>query len=199
VQPATLTGERAATTKSCGLFRKWVGERKTGGDDSLTAIHSDMGAAPSMAEIEKAARLANAHDFIMALPDGYETECGERGQALSGGQKQRIAIARALVRNPQILLLDEATSALDADSESVVQEAIDNIMADRTVLVIAHRLSTVQNADRLVVIRQGSIAEDGTHANLIEQKGVYWHLVKRQMQGFASDVSMSAIPEHDVN
>eukprot|EP00241_Pyramimonas_parkeae_P010337 CAMPEP_0114273452 /NCGR_PEP_ID=MMETSP0058-20121206/29116_1 /TAXON_ID=36894 /ORGANISM="Pyramimonas parkeae, CCMP726" /LENGTH=259 /DNA_ID=CAMNT_0001392931 /DNA_START=23 /DNA_END=802 /DNA_ORIENTATION=+ len=175
------------------MFREWV--PKVRECAPLEDVRCEMSqAAPTMEEIEAAAKLANAHDFIMSLPEGYETECGEKGQQLSGGQKQRIAIARALVRNPQVLLLDEATSALDADSEAVVQEAIDNIMADRTVLVIAHRLSTVQDADRIVVVRKGEISEEGKHGELIGKGGVYFNLVKRQLQGSASHRSLTSIP-----
>uniref|UniRef100_A0A8C3CSU1 Uncharacterized protein n=1 Tax=Cairina moschata TaxID=8855 RepID=A0A8C3CSU1_CAIMO len=137
----------------------------------------------TMEEIEKATKEANAYDFIMKLPKKFETVVGERGAQLSGGQKQRIAIARALVRNPKILLLDEATSALDTESESVVQAALDKIRKGRTILVIAHRLSTVRNADLIAAFENGVITEQGTHDELMEQKGVYYKLVNMQTAG----------------
>lgn len=121
-------------------------------------------AGASMDEVEAAARKANAHSFITGFDEGYNTMVGERGVRLSGGQKQRVAIARALICNPRILLLDEATSALDAESEHLVQEAVDRAMQNRTVVVIAHRLSTVRGADQVLVIDSGKIAERGTHA-----------------------------------
>ena len=147
---------------------------------------------PTQEMIENAARRANAHEFIMALPEGYDTESGERGVQLSGGQKQRLAIARALVRDPVVLLLDEATSALDSDSEAIVQEALDRTMVGRTVLVIAHRLSTVQDADRIIVIQKGSIVETGTHDELLDRQGAYANLVRRQLARSTSSASMAA-------
>jgi subfamily B ATP-binding cassette protein MsbA len=135
----------------------------------------------SFAEIVEAARAANAHDFIEKLPQGYETQVGELGGQLSGGQRQRITIARAILRDPQILILDEPTSALDAKSEQVVQEAIANLMKGRTVIVIAHRLSTVQSADKIAVLEQGRISATGTHEALSSRSGLYQDLVRLQL------------------
>lgn len=136
--------------------------------------------AATDAEVEAAARAANAHDFISAFPQGYDTMVGERGVRLSGGQKQRVAIARALLKDPPVLVLDEATSALDAESEHLVQEALERLMKGRSTLVIAHRLSTVKDADRVVVIDGGRVAEQGSHEELIARDGIYKRLVERQ-------------------
>lgn len=132
------------------------------------------------AEIEAAAKAANAHDFLSALPDGYDSFVGEQGVMLSGGQKQRLAIARAILRDAPILLLDEATSALDAESERAVQDAVSALSKDRTTLVVAHRLATVKQADRIIVLDKGQIVAEGTHAQLVKQGGLYARLAKLQ-------------------
>ncbi len=130
--------------------------------------------------VEAAARIANAHDFIMATPDGYGTYIGDRGSRLSGGQRQRISIARAILKNPPILILDEATSALDTESEKAVQQALEHLMKDRTTLVVAHRLSTIRNADLICVMHEGEIVEQGRHADLLALNGYYRRLVDMQ-------------------
>jgi ABC-type multidrug transport system fused ATPase/permease subunit len=134
----------------------------------------------SDADVEAAARLANAHAFVAAFPQGYATAVGERGVQLSGGQKQRVAIARAVLKDPRILVLDEATSALDAESEFLVREALERLMRGRTTVVIAHRLSTVAGADRVLVVDGGRIVQSGSHAALMEEDGLYRRLVERQ-------------------
>ena len=131
-------------------------------------------------EIEAAAKAANAHDFIMELPEGYNTMLGDRGVNISGGQRQRIAIARAILKDPRILILDEATSALDTESERVVQEALNRLMVGRTSIIIAHRLSTIKNADRILVLDKGKLVEDGTHEELMAKNGLYAHLYQIQ-------------------
>ena len=132
--------------------------------------------------ILEAARVANADEFIQKLPEGYDTYLGERGARLSGGQKQRIALARAIVRDPPILLLDEATSALDVESERLVQQALSKVESGRTTLIIAHRLSTVLHADRIVLMEQGQIAAIGTHAELLERSAAYRDMVALQFE-----------------
>jgi subfamily B ATP-binding cassette protein MsbA len=131
-------------------------------------------------QIEQAARIANAHDFIMRKENGYQTNVGERGSKLSGGEKQRLTIARAVLKNPPILILDEATSSLDTESERLVQDAINNLMKDRTSVVIAHRLSTVRHADEIIVLQKGEIMERGRHEDLIAREGIYKRLVDMQ-------------------
>ncbi|GMP70115.1 hypothetical protein CsSME_00029106 [Camellia sinensis var. sinensis] len=135
-------------------------------------------------DVIKAAKAANAHGFIISLPQGYDTLVGERGGLLSGGQRQRVAIARALLKNAPILILDEATSALDAISERLVQEALNHLMKGRTTLVIAHRLSTVQNADQIALCSDGKITDLGTHLELLSRKGQYASLVATQRLAF---------------
>ena len=134
-------------------------------------------------EIIEAAKAANAHEFVLAFPDAYQTLVGERGVRLSGGQKQRIAIARAILKDPVMLILDEATSALDVESEHLVQEALERLMENRSSLVIAHRLSTIQHADRVVVLSEGQVVEEGTHDDLLLQEGLYHRLVHKQFVG----------------
>ncbi|MFA6359551.1 MAG: ATP-binding cassette domain-containing protein, partial [Dysgonamonadaceae bacterium] len=132
-------------------------------------------------QVEEAAKVANAHEFIMGTPLGYDSNIGDRGGKLSGGQRQRISIARAVLKNPQILILDEATSALDTESEKLVQEALERLMKNRTTIVIAHRLSTIKNADEIYVIHEGEIVEQGSHDSLYEIDGYYTKLYNLQL------------------
>ena len=145
----------------------------------------------SQDEIEAAARGAHAHEFVERLPEGYETVVGERGVKLSGGQRQRIAIARAILKNPSVLILDEATSSLDTESERLIEDALSKLLVGRTTLIIAHRLSTVRRADRLVVIDHGRIVEEGTHADLLGLGGLYARLYQRQFREEPQRVEMS--------
>ena len=140
-------------------------------DDSVASNIAYGSPGASREQIEAAARAAHAHEFIAAMPAGYETVIGERGQRLSGGQRQRVAIARALLKNSPILILDEATSSLDSESELLVQEALANLMANRTAIVIAHRLSTVRRANQIVVLERGRIVESGRHDELLARPG----------------------------
>ena len=136
-------------------------------------------------EIREAARKAHLEEFIESLPDGYDTQVGERGLKLSGGQKQRIAIARMFLKNPPILILDEATSALDTETERIIQEALNELSANRTTLVIAHRLATIKNADHIFVVTENGIEEEGTHEELLAKGGLFAKLYHTQFQGFS--------------
>ncbi|KAH7183716.1 ABC transporter B family protein, partial [Fusarium oxysporum] len=132
------------------------------------------------ATVHRVCQEASIHEFIMSLPEGYQTQVGSRGVTLSGGQRQRVAIARALMRNPDILLLDEATSSLDSESERLVQEAFERAGKGRTMVVVAHRLATVQNADVIFVLGEGKLIEKGSHRELLAARGVYWQMCQSQ-------------------
>ncbi len=171
VKVSSLRREIGTVTQETVLFNDTVRNNIAYGQPDVTRER-----------VEHAARAALAHDFIMRLPDGYDTVIGERGFRLSGGERQRLAIARAILKNAPILILDEATSALDAESESLVQTALSNLMSDRTVLVIAHRLSTVRRADRILVVEGGRVTESGSHAELLQHGGTYHRLYSMQFQ-----------------
>ena len=170
VDPAWLRRQIGVVLQENVLFNRSVKDNIALSDPGL-----------SMERVVAAAQLAGAHEFILELPEGYDTELGERGASLSGGQRQRVAIARALISNPRILIFDEATSALDYESERIIQENMAHICKDRTVLMIAHRLSTVRHADRIVVIERGRLEEDGTHDELVELGGIYAALNRHQI------------------
>ena len=141
-----------------------------------------MGSDASLEEVRAAAREAQIDDFIMSLPDGYDTKVGSFGSRFSGGEKQRIAIARAILKDAPILLLDESTASLDADNEAKINQALDRLMKGKTVFVIAHRLNTIQNADQIIVLNQGRIEETGTHEELLRKKGHYYEMVQEQQK-----------------
>ena len=164
-------------------------------NDSIRATIAYARPDASMAEIEAAARTANAHEMILRLPEGYGSIVGERGGLLSVGERQRITIARAILKDPRILVLDEATSSLDAESEAAVQSAIEALMQARTTFIIAHRLSTVVNADRIVVLREGRIVESGAHLELLRQNGYYASLVRRQQHGLIPNDSTERVTQ----
>ena len=171
---------RPPTSSRCDHAWRWC-RRKLRCSPTTVAENIRYGSAgATRQEVERAAVAAQADEFIRALPDGYDTVLGERGVTLSGGQRQRIAIARAILRNAPILLLDEATSALDAESEGLVQKALEGVMRDRTTVVIAHRLATIQRADRILVLDKGRIIEEGTHQALLRSGGLYARLAERQ-------------------
>ncbi|MDQ1152893.1 ABC-type multidrug transport system fused ATPase/permease subunit [Brevundimonas sp. SORGH_AS 993] len=155
-------------------------------DDTIAANIAYGRPGATQAQIEAAARAAAAHDFVVALPQGYDTRAGEAGLRLSGGQRQRIAIARAFLKDAPILLLDEATSALDTESEALVQAALERLMQGRATLMIAHRLSTVRNADRIYVIEAGRVVEEGSHDALVARGGLYSRLARQQSLDGAS-------------
>jgi len=177
----TLRSQVAAVSQDVQLFNTTIGDNIRYG--RLDASDDDMRAA---------AQAANAHDFIAALPDGYDAMVGERGVKLSGGQRQRIAIARALLRDARILLLDEATSSLDSASEALVQEALERLMDGRTTFIIAHRLSTVQDADRIFVFDEGRIVQTGTHAELTARDGLYRDLAALQFRTGTPEESITS-------
>jgi ABC-type multidrug transport system fused ATPase/permease subunit len=171
IKLSSLRRQVAVVLQDSFLFNNTVAENLYYGKPDATAD-----------ELTAAARAANAHDFIMQLPEGYETEIGERGVKLSGGQKQRLALARAILADPRILILDEATSSVDAEAEYLIQQALERVLKDRTALVIAHRLSTIRNADKIIVLDRGRIAEIGSHDELMQRGGLYSQLYQRQME-----------------
>jgi ATP-binding cassette subfamily B protein len=150
-------------------------------DDSIARNIAFGEGTPDMERVERAARVANAHDFIDRLPLGYDTRIGETGILLSGGQRQRVAIARALYLQPPVLIFDEATSSLDTESERAVQENMDQLLEERTSFVIAHRLSTIRNADVILVLEKGKLVEQGSHEELMQRQGLYYYLVSQQL------------------
>jgi subfamily B ATP-binding cassette protein MsbA len=169
VKLASLRNQMGIVTQETILFNETIEFNITYGVEDY-----------SQEELDEAAKAANAYDFILEQPEGFQTVIGEKGVKLSGGQRQRLAIARAILRNPSILILDEATSSLDTESERKVQTALENLMQDRTTLVIAHRLSTVTKADKIVVLDKGEIRQEGTHADLIIHDGLYNNLYNIQ-------------------
>ena len=180
-----LDGQDLATIRLADLRRQiaLVSQEIVLFNDTIAAniAYGTMTGAP-MEAIERAAVAANALEFIRTQPDGFDTVVGERGIRLSGGQRQRIAIARAILKDAPILILDEATSALDTESERLIQAALEQLMRGRTTIVIAHRLSTIEHCDRIIVLDEGRIAEQGTHADLLARKGVYARLHSRQFR-----------------
>ena len=155
------------------------------------------GPRPREAEVEQAAEIAQIGRFIESLPDGYKSMVGERGLKLSGGEKQRVAIARTILKSPPILILDEATSALDTHTEQEIQAALDDVSKNRTTLVIAHRLSTVVNADEIIVLKDGGIAERGRHADLLEQNGLYASMWNRQREATEAEERLKKARDED--
>jgi ABC-type multidrug transport system fused ATPase/permease subunit len=172
VQQSTLRQAIAVVPQDTVLFNTTIAENIAYGKPDA-----------NLAEIREAAKLASLHDFIASLPDGYDTKVGERGLKLSGGEKQRVAIARAIIKNPTIFLFDEATSALDSRTEKEIQHSLETISAGRTTLMIAHRLSTVVNCDRIFVLNKGQVEESGTHQELLALNGMYYTMWMRQASG----------------